>query len=396
MAEASGLAGKVRRASESEVFDLAGYDQARCNQLVKDAFVEPLQLGEMVRLSFTVGGGKLTRQKYDDDLPKMMFAALTDIGYNDDKGAALELASAGCYKFQHDTNQNLKFVHVYPRVTGPQGGGEGGEEGEAEEAEKGPADVLAEAEMPEFTRMVTAHVIGYGPKQRLLTEMKDRLTTLGVAEQKLIGRYQLDAREQELYDTLTADGLKEKIGSLGKDLQALIDEGQLTGAEKTAVLEQFDAKMSDLDKEIAKAKAEGKAKLQQKMEEGKEKLQQTRKQVSGVQPMGLRPLKHGTQIGQLSLKLKGLARIEKESAGKYTMDELKRLGERPEIEEAVQVLQERSRVWFETDAEFQLRLKECLRTATPAKPKAKAASAGGGGYGGGAAAGSGWSTVKKR
>ena len=36
-------------------------------------------------------------------------------------------------------------------------------------------------------------------------------------------------------------------------------EGQLTGAEKTAVLEQFDAKMSDLDKEIAKAKAEGKA-----------------------------------------------------------------------------------------------------------------------------------------
>ena len=28
--------------------------------------------------------------------------------------------------------------------------------------------------------------------------------------------------------------------------------------------------------------------------------------------MGLRPLKHGTQIGQLSLKLKGLARIEKE------------------------------------------------------------------------------------
>eukprot|EP00435_Cladocopium_sp_Y103_P028830 s2993_g7.t1 len=78
---ASGLAGKVRRSTESDEFDLSGYDQARCNELAKASFSEPFPLKEMVRISFVVGGGKLVRQrfgpkcsvpKYSDDLPKFM------------------------------------------------------------------------------------------------------------------------------------------------------------------------------------------------------------------------------------------------------------------------------------------------------------------------------------
>ncbi|CAJ1338829.1 unnamed protein product, partial [Effrenium voratum] len=101
----SGLAGKVRRATESDEFDLSGYDQARCNELAKAAFSEPFPLKEMVRISFVVGGGKLVRQKYAEELPKYMVNALSTIGFTEDNSATVEASSAGKFKYHHDTNK---------------------------------------------------------------------------------------------------------------------------------------------------------------------------------------------------------------------------------------------------------------------------------------------------
>jgi len=396
--EASGLAGRLRQANDSDQYDLSGYSKEQCVQLAKDAFTEPLPLSSMVRLSFVVGGGKLCRQKYSDDLPKDLCTALGAIGYQDDKAASCEMSSAGSYKFQHDTSKNLKFVHVFPRVAPPEQEGDGGEGEEGGGAAKGPADVLAESEMDEFRRMVAAHVTGYGPKRRLLEELKERLSRLEAAERKLIAREQLESSEQELYDTLTADGLKAKILALTKELQQMVDEGQLTSAEKAQVLEQLDDKLTSLEADLKKATDEGKAKLQAKLEEGKEKLKQTRKTVADHGSRPLLPLKHGKEVGQLHLKLQRLKRLEKESSGKYTMDELKRLGEMPELEEAISVLIERSRTWFEDDDTFNQRVQVCKREAVPAKAAApRPAPASSGGYGGGG--GGGFTTVggkKKR
>ena len=71
----------------------------------------------MVKFTFIVGGGKLVRQKYNDDLPKWMATALRDVGYSEDRSAAETFDSQGTFKQQHDTGQNLKYVIVYPHVT---------------------------------------------------------------------------------------------------------------------------------------------------------------------------------------------------------------------------------------------------------------------------------------
>jgi len=65
------------------------------------------------------------------------------------------------------------------------------------------------------------------------------------------------------------------------------------------------------------------------------------------------------------------------------MAELKQLGEKPELEEAISTLEERSRVWFETDEEFQQRLQKCLREPAPKAATARRDPSNGGSGGGG-------------
>merc|ERR1719191_563876 len=108
MSEAvGGLAGRIRAAEASEEYDLSGYTKDKCSELVRDAFSEPLPIASMVRLSFIVGGGKQVRQKYGDDLQRDFCAALSSLDFEEDKAAACDLASAGKYKRQHETNKNL-------------------------------------------------------------------------------------------------------------------------------------------------------------------------------------------------------------------------------------------------------------------------------------------------
>lgn len=95
----SGMAGEIRSSLTSEQFDLANYTEARARDLVLAAFSSPLSApSTMVRFTFVVGGGKLVRAKYSDDLPKWMGAALRDIGYTADASAAETFDSQGSFK----------------------------------------------------------------------------------------------------------------------------------------------------------------------------------------------------------------------------------------------------------------------------------------------------------
>uniref|UniRef100_A0A7S0ZSX9 Uncharacterized protein n=1 Tax=Noctiluca scintillans TaxID=2966 RepID=A0A7S0ZSX9_NOCSC len=369
-----GLARQVRACTESEQFDLGGYSKEQCVSFVSAAFDDPVPLSAMVRLSFVVGGGKGCRQKYSDDLPKDFTNALATIGFNDDKAASCEMTSAGSYKFQHDTSKNLKFVHVFPRVCPPAAEGEGEDEAQ-EEGPRDPTDVLAECAVDEFRRLVASHVSSYGLKKRLLEALKAREVKLESAEQKLIARAELDAEEQALYDTLNIDLLKEKAQILSGELQAAIENGKLTSEERNHAQEQFASKQDLLETELEKAKSAGKAKMQAKLEEQVEKLKLTRTKLAGVHPIEPMPLRHTREIQSLQTKLLSLERLEKELANsKHTLDELKRLGEMPELREAIGVLEQRSRLWFETDAEFQRRRQICLRGAPQPKKSTRPAS----------------------
>lgn len=391
----SGLAGKVRRATDSDEFDLANYSRDQCFALAKDAFTDPFELKHMVKLTFTVGGGKLVRQKYGDSLPKDFQQALDAIGFDSDAAACVELASGGKYKYQHDTSKNLLFVHVFPRVSPPEAEGgdeEEGEEGEDDDGERNPADVLAGCEIADFRRIVASQLVSYTSKKRLLDGLKERLARIDEAEKKLIAREELDAALQKAYDTLDAAGLKEKAQIMQGELQGCIDAGELTSAERSQVLAQLDSKLAALQTELAKAEADGKAKLQAKLEEQREKLKATKAAVNDATPKSSPPLKYEAEIQKLHNRLQGLARLEKESAGKYTLDQLKALGERPEMEEAMEVYKQRSKMWFELDEEFDERFKQCLARA-PAKKKASSSS---GGYAPAAKSSGGWSTVSKK
>merc|ERR1719491_223698 len=103
-------------------------------------------------------------------------AALTNIGFVEDKAASCELTSAGSYKYQHDTSKNLKFVHVFPRVEMPDAGNttnDNAEElGETDESSKNPLDVLAECSLDDFNELFEAHVGGYTQKKRLLEGLR--------------------------------------------------------------------------------------------------------------------------------------------------------------------------------------------------------------------------------
>jgi len=373
---ASGLAGKVRRSTESDEFELAGYDQARCDDFAKSAFTEPFELREMIKLSFVVGGGKLVRQKYSDDLPKIFMCAMAAIGFQDDNSASLEAKSAGKFKFQHDTGKNLKFVHVFPRMIAPQAGG--GEEGEEEEEDEGPSspeDILCRAGAKDFSRLVTDYVQTYQQKKRLLDTIKGRISKLESIEGKMTRLEALSSEEQALFDDVGADALREKAKLLSGAMQEMVDEGKLTSAEKSAFLEQLEVKLAAVEEEIKKAEADGKAKKVQALSQQKELAQKTRATVKDAPAAPLAQLRHGNELKKLYAKLAGLDKIEKVSKGHYTMDDLKKLGERPEIDEAISVLETRSRGWFEDDDVFKERVQACQKAGVSAAAKKGAAPA---------------------
>lgn len=376
----SGMAGKIRSCRDDDEFDLGGYSRQKCFDLVKEAFTEPLELPKMIKLTFVAGAGKLSRQKYGDDLVKDFCQALDSIGFDTDQGAVADMSACAKYKYQHDTGKNLKFVHVFPRVVAP-----AAEEGEEEEGEDGapaqggqraPEDVLVVCELDDFRRMVSTHVVSYSTKKRLLDIIRERLARLDEAEQKLIAREVLDSDLQKLYDTLDANGLKEKMKVMATEMQASIDNAELTSDERTQVLEQLDDKLSALQEQLSKAEAEGKAKTQAKLEEAKAKLLATKVAVSDAKPAPMVPIKYATDLQRLHKRLTGLTRLEKENSGKFTLDQLKALGERPEMEEAKAEMMRRSRMWFESDKEFDARLKHCLSQAPPPAKKAAGGSSG--------------------
>lgn len=381
-AMASGMAGKVRRATDSDEFDLANYDQAKCDDLAKGAFGEPLPLASMVKLSFCVGGGKLVRQKYSDDLPKLFMGSLAVVGYVDDSSADKTADSAGKFKFQHDTGKNLKFVHVFPRISGPaQGaGGDEGEEEEEEEAPQTPEDVLLTCDMEALRILMARQLETYGQKKNLMDLLKRRITRLEEIEAKMTRLERLSEEEQKLFDGVGAEELKEKSKAVSAELKAMVDAGRLTSGERAAVLEEFESKLGMIEAEVTKSEAEGKKKRVEALQGQVEAVRSTCKAVKDLTPVGLPPLKHAQDIKKYFAKVQELNKLEKANKGNYTMDQLKRLGERPEIEEAIAELERRSRGWLEPDEIFQERLDACKRSASAAAGKKAPPPPSGGGY----------------
>ena len=201
------LAMEVRQSKESEQFDLAGYGPSSVAKMVQDAFVNPLPLGSMVRLSFVVGGGKKVRQKYNDGLVRELTSALSGIGFSEDKGAALALECAGQFKYQHDTSKDLMFVHVFPRVDPAAAAALAAGDGPSVPDAMSPTQLLLFSEPLVFQRMVAAKTPSFAQRRRVLDVLKAAKADYASVETKLSAMEALDAREQQLIDELDTEAL---------------------------------------------------------------------------------------------------------------------------------------------------------------------------------------------
>ena len=104
----SGLASSIRSATESVTFDLAGHDAPSIRSVIDDALSTPLPLRDMIRITFVVGGGKLSRSRYDDRAMQAATSTLKQLDYEEDRGASCIRECGGCFKTQHDTGKNVQ------------------------------------------------------------------------------------------------------------------------------------------------------------------------------------------------------------------------------------------------------------------------------------------------
>jgi hypothetical protein len=235
--EEKGLVGKIRAATESDAYDLAGYTEARSRDLIEKAFSSPLEMcTEMVKFTFTIGGGKLVRSRYDDSLSKWIVSALRDLKFEEDRSAACDYNSQGTFKQQHDTGQNLKTISIFPYVACAKAKGD--KHSQSDEEQAGPAtafsakeSTIISADLPTFQDIVKSKTESWSQRKAVLKLLQDSTSLIQELEQKLIRGEMLSPTEQHVYD-LNSGCDAEKIAWLQGDIKRFVDNGNLTCAEK--------------------------------------------------------------------------------------------------------------------------------------------------------------------
>jgi hypothetical protein len=109
MTKVHGLAASIRATQESRTFDLAGQNVTTITKMIEAAFQEPFSVEKegMIRLTFLVGAGKTSRQKYNAGAAKAVTSSLIQCGYKEDRGASCVIECGGSFKTQHDTGKLL-------------------------------------------------------------------------------------------------------------------------------------------------------------------------------------------------------------------------------------------------------------------------------------------------
>eukprot|EP01035_Chromulina_nebulosa_P030499 gene30499-40527_t len=301
----SGLAGEIRSSVTSDQYDLGGYTEQRAKDLMHATFSAPLTAPtEMIKCTFVVGGGKLVRSRYAEDLTKWLVAALREIGYTEDRSAAETFDSQGTFKQQHDTGQNLKYLIVYPNVScskasaSPSDNQKESSTASAAVNTSSPEYIVSACELATFKEIVASHkVVSYKQKKKLLKHLQDAAEKFKAIEEKLVSGAFLDPAEQAYYDANSGVD-NEKIAWLQADIKDMVDKGQLTAAEKTELLSSLDANLTSVNAEIADAEAEKKPKKVEKLQQKKI-----------TEPIRHR-LRHGDEIQKLRVKLFPMLALE--------------------------------------------------------------------------------------
>lgn len=358
MAAFSGMAGEIRSSVASEQFDLAGYSEARITDLFTQAFGSTLDAPtSMVKFTFVVGGGKLVRGKYAEEMPKWVNSALRTCGYEYDNSAAETLDSQGSFKQQHDTGKNLIYIIVYPKISWrPESEKEAAEDAGEVIDSSSPEYIVVAATLEVFEDILDRKIEFWRQRKQCLKILQDAKAEFDTIEAKMVGGKLLDPVEQAKYDANSGED-DAKISFLQNEIKTMVDEGELLSAEKEEVL-------SNMSKNLTEAEAAGQAKRAETIRGRKAALEK-------LQPLEPR-LRLGEKIQKFRVKLLGLKALEeKQKNMSLTMADLQALGEKGEIEETVEELERKSRCWFETDEDFAVRCAYEIKLAEKTHAKKK-------------------------
>jgi len=361
-----GVARDVRLAVASEEFDLAGYTETKSKEMFTQAFGRPLTAPkEAVQFTFVIGGGKLVRQKYSEELRKWISSALLEIGYVEDRGASV--GSQGAFKHQHDTNLNLMKLIVFPNLDlSAHEADEAGDNDEDESRKETPEYIAITSTLSVFRTMVSSKVQSWRQKKRLLKHLQDALELYTVIEAKMCRGEVLSVKEQEIYDT-TSEENPHKIAYLQGEIKRHIDDGRLSESEQQELVDILSGNLEQVGEELEKARKEAAAAARVSAIEKKiENMMARRGVVQQLVPI-LHRLKHSEDILKLRLRIFPLVELEeKGKSNSLTLKDLQTLEQKGDLEEAVLRLEHGSRGWFEDDHDFEARCAYELREAKAA------------------------------
>ena len=358
----SGLAASIRSSLESSTFDLAGHDATSIQSITHDAFSTPFPpLDQMIRITFVVGAGKLSRQKYDAKAMQILTAALRELEFVEDRGAGCSFDCAGCFKTQHDTGKNLFTVVVFPKVVSASTSASHNASGDASREEEpllptnSPGYKIAVCSISTFQSLLSSQCPTYAQKRKCMECIEGLTELLQSIEDKLMGGHPLDSAEQSLYDEMGE--LKEKLTYTQKEAAKHVDEGLLTVQEKEMLVEMNQKRIAALMQEKSSAAVAEKLK---KALARKEYLQSiSDEKLSSLSSTYPPPLRHEAKINPLRKKLLPLLALEGKSKGGFlTLAETKALAEKEDIENEIEHLEEASYGWFEEEEAFEERLQK--------------------------------------
>jgi hypothetical protein len=336
--------------ADSETFDLAGKNASTIESAIRDAFAKPFPLAETIRLTFVTGAGKLARQKYDDGAAKAITVALRDYSYQEDQSGG-----AGTFKLQHDTGKNLKTVVVHPLVTGS---GPGNDSSNIAGAMGGvslaananslipdgtPEHKIAHASTNVFQRMIASMCPSWSQKKGCVAKIDEIKAMIKELDDKLLTGTPLDDAEQALYDSVSMTALDEKQAHVRELMQAQVDGGEITIAERKVLLSQVQEKIAALTKDLDEVQTMGKpAKRIETLTMALAKVQARLEKISNIVPKPLAKLKNEAQIVKLRTEMIPLAEIEASTGQRGQLRSIKdtqAIARKEEIEEEIEALE---------------------------------------------------------
>ena len=361
---------------DSEQYDLAGFSPAWLKDLVDGCLGQTLPAKTYIACKFVIGGGKKTRAKYDPDMLKYLSEALRGAGLAEDRGASACEQCQGMYKYQHDTDKDLKYLHVFPRVdVVASAGGDGGDgTGATGFEDQSPEMQCVSCSFEEFRDLVAMNVPSFSQKRALLKRMKVMTAALEQLEKMLVEQQILTEQEQEMYDSMV--DVSDKVDYLNKELEKMVSKGRLTKGEQKQMVDDFAKKMEELDVMSATAEAEGKAKRRDALLARKDEIAKKAETISECKPI-VYTVAHEKEMNDLRAEIAALSKLE--NSGKLLKgDDLNKLAKKPRLEERLAQLEGEDKGWFEDECRDVLFTPSATKKA-PAKTKAAGSGGGGGG-----------------